>query len=283
MLGFIEICMRTNVDAGELLARLGDGEALGCWEDEGILHIYWPESEWTPAALEDLKHAMFQLGIEDSAAGLTVKSIPNKDWDATWAASLDPVRLGRRIRVRQSWHSSDPLFDGIELVIDPKRAFGTGHHATTQLVIEWLEDHIRGKERLLDIGTGSGILAMVALQLGAASALAVDADPVALECAREYAELNGFSSELELRIASFDELDSGCFDVIVANLDGRTLQKLSNALPRLLHSHGIACLSGLQEHDCEEIAEAVIRAGLQISARTERGEWLALEVRCIRH
>ena len=126
--------------------------------------------------------------------------------------------MGRIAAADYSWntrpHSSelaraDPEFSGIELVIDPRRAFGTGYHATTQLVVEWLEAHVRGGGVVLDVGTGSGILAMTAIRLGAASALGVDNDPVAVECAREYAVLNGFGPELELRVASFEDLDAG--------------------------------------------------------------------------
>jgi ribosomal protein L11 methyltransferase len=275
---YIEVSLRTNVDSGELFGMLQGGEMLGSWEKDGVLYIYWPASKWTPAILEDLKRALALLGIEEREAGPTVRSIPDLDWNATWAASLNPIHIGRRIRIRQSWHCSDAAFDGIELVIDPRRAFGTGYHATTQLVIEWLEDRVHGGERVMDIGTGSGILAMTAIRLGAASALAVDNDPVALECAREYSEVNGFGNELELRVASFEDLATDRFDVIVANLDGRTLLRLGGSLQRLLNAGGVACLSGLQQEDFEEIAEALMRAGLKVNARREREDWLALEV-----
>jgi ribosomal protein L11 methyltransferase len=275
---FVEVSIQADVDSGELLARLQDGETLGGWEKDGITHLYWPEEKWTPAALEDLKGAIKAMGIELENAGLTIREIPDKDWNAVWAASLQPIRLGGRLRIRQSWHSIDPSFDGIELVIDPKRAFGTGYHATTQLVIEWLENEIHGGERILDVGTGSGILSMAAIRLGAASALAIDNDPVAVECAREYASANGFGSELELRTASFDDLDTGAFDVIVANLDGKTLPRFCGVMQQLLKTTGVACLSGLQEQDCEEIRDALTQINFHVHSQFRREDWLALVV-----
>ena len=275
---YIEVKVRTNVDSSELLAMLG--ETLGSWEKDGLLYIYWPERKWVPSILEDLKRALATLGVAEQDAILTVQSIPDMDWNAAWAASLQPIQIGRCIRIRQSWHPRAADTDRIELVIDPKRAFGTGHHATTQLVIEWLEDKIRGGEQILDVGTGSGILAMVAIRLGATSALAVDNDPVALECAQEYSRMNGFGSELELRVAAFEDLDrQGGFDAIVANLDGRTLPALALVLPQLLNPGGCACFSGLRPQDYEETAEALKRADLEINAQKEREDWLALDIR----
>jgi ribosomal protein L11 methyltransferase len=201
---FVEVAVRAEIEAGELLGMLDNGEFLGSWEEAGILHIYWPEDKWSDAVLADLKAVLKSLEIGD--ADVSVHPVQDRDWNATWAASLKPIRLGRNIRIRQSWNPSDPSSDGIELVLDPKRAFGTGYHETTQLVIEWLEDHIEGGERILDIGTGSGILSMVAIRLGAASALGIDTDTVALDCARQYATENGFGKELVFRVASFEIL-----------------------------------------------------------------------------
>ncbi|HTY62195.1 MAG TPA: 50S ribosomal protein L11 methyltransferase [Acidobacteriota bacterium] len=266
------------MDSGELLAMLHDGESLGSWEKDGTLHIFWPEDQWNDGTLEDLKKILARMGVTVRDEDLTIRAVPDQDWNATWAASLEPIHLGRRVRIRQSWHAPDPAFKGIELVIDPKRAFGTGYHATTQLVVEWLDEHIRGGERILDVGTGSGILAMTAIRFGAASALGIDNDPVAIECAREYAELNGFGPELDLRVASFDGLEAGKFDVIVANLDIRTLPRLCESLRRLMSDHAFACLSGLQEQDYEEISAVLNRQGFEISARCRREDWLALSI-----
>ena len=278
---YIEAVFRADADSGEILAMLRDGEELGCWENDGVIHIFWPESRWSPDALQDLRRAMSMFGIDPDAAGLTINAVPDKDWNATWAASLTPIRLGQRIRIRQSWHSPEDGFDGIELVIDPRRAFGTGHHATTRLVIEWLEKRLSGGERVLDVGTGSGILSMAAIRLGAASALGIDNDPEAVECAREYARVNGFGAELEFLVGSFDDCPEGDFDIIVANIDGKTLPSLCPELARFLKpgipSESRICLSGLQEHDMEEITAALNRAGFTVKNKTSKEEWLALE------
>jgi len=276
---FIEVTLNAEVDAGELLALLSEREALGAWETGGTLRLYWPEEKWDDAAMEELTRALSLLGIDRHRSRLTVSVIEDEDWNAAWAASLAPIRLGRRIRVRQSWHSSDPDFKGIELVIDPKRAFGTGYHATTQMIVEWLEENIQGGERVLDVGTGSGILAMCAIRLGARSALAIDVDPVAIECARGYLDLNGFGAELELKTASFEDLDVGQFDMVLANLDGKTLPALCGFLPRILSPSGRACFSGLQEENCGEIADGLLKTHLRIHAHMQREEWLALEIR----
>ena len=277
-MNFIEVVIQANIDSGELLGMLNAGVSLGAWEGNGQLYLYWPEEQWDPAALDDLKSALNRLGVQGGLENLTIRAVADQDWNATWAASLNPIRLGRRVRIRQSWHPADPAFEGIELVIDPKRAFGTGYHATTQLVIEWLEDQIKGGERVLDVGTGSGILAMAAIRLGAVSALGVDNDPVAVECAREYCDGNGFGPEMELRVSSFEDLESGGFDVVLANLDIRTLPAFCRHLPRLLRRGGAGCISGLQLQDVEEVTGALSESGVFIKARKERDEWICLEI-----
>lgn len=277
-MNFIEAAITASIDSGELLAMLNGGEALGAWESEGVIHIFWPEEQWNDAALANLKCVLAALEAGAPERILSIKVIPDQDWNALWAASLAPIVLGQHVRIRQSWHSPDPSFEGIELIIDPKRAFGTGYHATTQLVVEWLEGHIRGGEQILDVGTGSGILAMAAIRLGAASALAVDNDPVAVDCARDYCGGNGFGSELELKVSSFEDLESSEFDVILANLDIRTLPAFCKHLPGLMKKGGAACLSGLQKQDVDEVAVVLDQVGLSIKETTEREEWVCLGI-----
>jgi ribosomal protein L11 methyltransferase len=275
---FFEVSLRADLDLGELWGMMRGEEPLGGWENDGVLYLYWPKEKWAPGILEELRRLLMSLGVDIPGADLNVRAVEDQDWNAAWAASLKPIRVGKRIRIRQSWNLRDPEFDGIELVIDPKRAFGAGYHATTQMILEWLERYIRGGEHILDIGTGTGILSMAALRLGAASALAIDNDPEAIECAMEYAAVNGFGPELDLRTASFESAGLGRYDVVAANLDVRALPALSRLLPGMLNPGAAASLSGLQIQDQAEAVELLLRGGLQIAAQMQREEWLMLAV-----
>jgi ribosomal protein L11 methyltransferase len=132
------------------------------------MRLYWPSQHWTSDHLAHLRQTLRRL-MEQGVAepDIVVHSLPDQDWNRQWAQSVKPLRVGKRIIIRPSWERMEPIEEQIEIVLDPKQAFGTGHHATTSLLLEWLEEDIRGGESVLDVGTGSGLLAMVALRLGA--------------------------------------------------------------------------------------------------------------------
>jgi ribosomal protein L11 methyltransferase len=169
----------------------------------------------------------------------------------------------------------------IEIVLDPKQAFGTGHHATTRMLLEWLEDFIHGGESVLDVGAGSGILAMVALKLGATSALGVECDPVAVDCARDYAAENGFGDHLQFRCGTLEEVDrQGALrpDLVLANLDRQTLLLLCDALAQYVNHGARLLLSGILLDQEQEIVEAFSKVGAMLSQRREQEGWVALEL-----
>jgi ribosomal protein L11 methyltransferase len=205
---------------------------------------------------------------------IVVASLPYQDWNRQCAQLVKPLRVGKRIVVRPSWEQVAVAAGEIEIVLDPKQAFGTGHHATTSLLLEWLEEHIRGGESVLDVGTGSGLLAMVALRLGASRATGVDNDPDAIECAREYAAINGFGPELSLQCDTFTAgLNS--FDVVLANLDRRTLLDL--AQPLAASTGRTLFVSGLLADQRAEVVAAFAHVGLYPERHREREGWLAME------
>ncbi|MBI5854977.1 MAG: 50S ribosomal protein L11 methyltransferase [Nitrospirae bacterium] len=271
--------MTTELDAGELLSRLEDPDVTGAWEQEGAVRLYWPADKWNGDVLAHLKTV-----VTDPAAvapHVLVQSIPAQDWNAIWAQSVAPIRIGRRIIVRPSWAPAESAPGDIELILDPKQAFGTGHHATTQLLIEWLEERIQGREGVLDIGTGSGLLAMVALRLGAETAIGFDIDPVAIECARDYGAMNKFGPELSLCIGDLgfvQEIPATTIDLIVANLDRRTLLEAVNVLAPFLDRGAVLLVSGLLRADRDEIAQAYAAVGASVGQVREREGWLAMEL-----
>jgi len=283
MQDWVDVTIESSVDAGELLGMLNDPAVTGAWQEAGAIHLYWPADRWTPDLLRGLKQVLARLGPQPAEPAVTVDRLPAQDWNEQWAKSVKPVRIGR-IVIRPSWAGPEAVRrqpGEIELILDPKQAFGTGHHATTRMLIEWLEDSIRGGERLWDLGTGSGILAMAALRLGAASALAIDNDPVAIDCAREYAAANGFGPELDLRVATLQDLpkaeDRPC-TLILANLDRNTLLGNLEWFRSPLQRGVRLVLSGLLVEDRGDIAAAFEGIGGVVVAQREREGWLALEV-----
>ncbi len=275
---FIELELDAVVDAGNLLAFLPSNAAIGASECDGIIRVYWPKELWSPGIMEELEIALQRLGVNRETANLRVQEVASRDWNETWIASIQPIRIGKRVLVRQSWNSVEVPQDMVELVIDPKRAFGSGYHATSQLLAEWIADEIRGGEKVLDIGTGSGILAMTALRCGAARAVGIDNDEMAIECARENAVLNGLGAELELRLDNAEDIGVELFDLIVANIDRKTLLAFVARLGKNLRRGGRILLSGLLAEDCADLADSIAAAGGRVTKVRKQDEWIAAEV-----
>lgn len=273
---WIEVSMDVAVDASEVLGLLDDPDVQGAWQEGETAHFYWPGDRWSPDRLERIKVACRHLGGSDRGEPvLRVNRVPHQDWNRLWATSVKPLRVGRCLVIRPSWELVHLEPHQLEIILDPKQAFGTGHHPTTRLMLEWLEDIVQGGEMVLDVGTGSGILAMAALRLGAARAVGIDHDPVAIDCAREAACVNGFGSELVLLCGEVRDLDpSQSFHLVVANLDQRTLIALAEELA--CRSFSRLLVSGLLSDQGKEVVNALGKVGLYLSGKREADGWLAM-------
>ena len=275
---WVEVTITSEADSGELLGALNDPAVTGAWQERGFIHLYWPSERWTGDRLDQLRKVLEHFGPH---AEVAVDRLPDRDWNAEWARQVKPLRIGRRVVIRPSWERIILENDDLELIIDPKQAFGTGHHATTRLMIELLEELIHGNERVLDVGTGSGVLAMVALRLGASTALGIDHDQVAIDCAREYAALNRFGSELRLATMALHDMTdrSGeSFDLILANLDRGTLCESSSALVRYLDGGARLVLSGLLTEQQDEVTDMFAASGACVCRQRERDGWVAVQL-----
>jgi len=273
---YIEVQISSHVDAGEVMSLLGDSSVQGAWEDERSIHLYWPTTEWSPDRLAQLRRTLRHLiGPGLPEADIVVRTMQNQDWNRQWAESVKPLRIGRRLVVRPSWESVAIGPDQIEIILDPKQAFGTGHHATTRMLLEWLEHVIQGGETVLDVGTGSGLLAMVALRLGADTAVGIDHDADAIDCAREYASVNGFGPELSLQCGIL--AGDRPYDLVLANLDRQTIVQL--AAPLEASTGRMLLVSGLLRDQCAEIVEAFARVDLFPGSIREQDGWVAIEFR----
>jgi ribosomal protein L11 methyltransferase len=278
---WVEVQIESACDAGELLSLLDDPAVQGTWQEDGMIRLYWPAYAWSTDTLQGLRGWLMRLDETATQDRIRIDRLPDLDWSKLWVRSVQPLRIGRGVVVRPSWHRL-PLQPGdVDFVIDPKQAFGTGRHTTTQLLVEWLEDVIHKDDRVLDVGTGSGFLAMVALRLGAANAMGLDTDPVAIECAREYAVANGFGSELDIRVATLDDGPDRAaerIDLVLANLDRQTLLELAPALCAYASRGARLLLSGLLVDQQAEVTAAFAANGTSVRTVRERDGWMALEL-----
>jgi ribosomal protein L11 methyltransferase len=213
------------------------------------------------------------------ALGGRVEEVADRDWGEAWKAGLRPLALGR-VLVRPSWAKAEAPPGSVEVVLDPGMAFGTGTHPTTALCLAFLSDLLGGRPgaSVLDVGTGSGLLAIAAHKLGAVRVRANDNDPVAVEVARENASRNGVRVEVTGEpLAGID----GRYDVVVANILANTLVELAPEVAEHLAEGGVAAVSGILASQEDEVRAAYAAAGLTDAPALGRrdGEWSLLAFR----
>ena len=277
---WVEIRIHENLDVAELLSRLDDPFIQGAWEEQGLVHLYWADDQWNDERLASLRGALSSLLPSGDAIALSVVRVPAQDWNETWTRSVKPLRIGRLV-IRPSWEAVVLSPQEIEIVLDPKQAFGTGHHATTRMLLEWLQAHIRGGEQILDVGTGSAILAMAAVKLGARFAVGVEIDPVAVDCARDYVALNGLEDRVEIVCGTLSKPQPESRivpDVVLANLDRQTILGLAVELAHYACAGAYLVLSGLLIEQETEILERLSDFGLACMGRWEAEGWVMLTI-----
>lgn len=211
-----------------------------------------------------------------------------EDWAHAWKQFYKPMRIGRRVVLKPSWEEFAAEADDVVVELDPGMAFGTGLHPTTRLCVAALEDVVRAGDAVLDVGTGSGVLSIVAAKLGAAAIVATDIDQIAVDVTRENVALNGLQlapdGSIDVRLGSVPAGMAGRFQVVVANILAEVLAGLYDGtygnvpLAEPLAADGTMILSGIIEERAFLVEEAVARHGLTLVRREQEGDWVALYV-----
>ena len=202
----------------------------------------------------------------------------SEDWLAQWKAHFIPLRVTDRLWVCPPWDVREPAPGEHVILIEPQMAFGTGHHATTQLCLQLLEQYLKPGDAVLDVGTGSGILAIAAAKLGAGDVLGIDSDADAIENARENVRLNGVADRVRLECAVFSVGHRAGPDVVLCNVITARLLPLVPALAACAPD-GLAILSGVGEEHLAALREALFAAGLS-PIKERRGDgWCAMVCR----
>ena len=228
-------------------------------------------------ALRQYLKSLERLLSQKVSFSMDTTLIPEQDWGENWKRFFKPLRVGSRFVVFPPWERAGLKRGQIRVQITPGMAFGTGTHATTQLCIQVLESRMKREGlSVLDVGTGSGILAIAAAKLGAQEVWAIDIDEVAIEGARENTEKNGVQGIVRIRKGGLGRIRKA-FDVIVANIDLRSLMRLRMPLLRHLNDHGFLILSGILREQEESIRQYYLETkALCLVSVDHREEWSCL-------
>ena len=243
-------------------------ELLDKPRDTVIVHLYVQPDAQPAETVALLAARLDEAGI---AHTIETEGVEQEDWQNGWRKYYHPMEVGKRLAIVPSWQQYDT--DRVKLVLDPGLAFGTGGHETTNLCLEALDEIVAGGERVLDIGTGSGILAIAALKLGAAVAEGVDIDPVAVRTAGENAALNGVQDKLTVLVGDLSDKASGQYDLVLANIVANAIISLSPAVPALMKDGGRFIASGIIDTRKDEVIAALQAAGLRVVKVQEKRGW----------
>ncbi len=242
------------------------------------IHLYLSPQENAAAAAEALRGRLLAAGV---TAGLESASLRQEDWENSWKQYYHAFTVGARLAVAPCWEAEDYRNEeGRRLLkLDPGMAFGTGTHETTLLCLEALDEAVRGGEKVLDVGCGSGILGIAALLLGAESALGIDIDPLAVRVAGENAALNGVAGRYAALAGDLAAKARGRYNIITANIVADAILRLApDILPRLAPG-GLFVASGIITEREREVAEGLAAAGLPAQDIRRKSGWAAILAR----
>ncbi len=244
---------------------------------------YLPVDDRLEDRLQAIRQGITSLpdfGLELRSDGIGIKWVADEDWANAWKQHFHPIRMGR-IVIKPSWEDFEPEAGDIIVDIDPGMAFGTGNHPTTELCILALQDYIKGGETVLDMGAGSGILAMVAAKLGAGKVVGLDIDSVAVEIARENVKNAGLDDAIEIDRAETPLAFDGQADIVVANIIAKVIIDMAPDLAAKVKPGGILIASGIIADRAPDVIAALESAGLSFIEQRVEADWVALVLRAV--
>jgi len=248
---------------------------------QGLSHIKLYLEDTDKAGMERLEKAVSELNLP-----LSVAPLPEVDWEESWKDNYPPQEVGENIVVLPYW-LADEETDRLKVILDPGLTFGTGAHPSTQMVMEKMEEVVKPGFKCLDLGSGSGILSIAALRLGAESAIGIDIDPKAEDIARENAAYNGFAFPQFTALtgnvtedkALMEKLAADEYDLVLVNIVADVIIGLSPVLPNFLTEKSTLICSGILDVRLEEVCAALEQAGLTVTAVKAKEDWRSVTAR----
>ena len=277
--GFAELVIE---DQSEFETFLDENRAYWDYIDEdlqqklqGLSRIKLYLEDTDTAGLEKLRRCVEKLKLS-----MTVSALAETNWEESWKDNYPAVEVGKNLIVVPYW-SADETNGRTPIILDPGLTFGTGAHASTQMVMEAMEETVKPGFRCLDLGSGSGILSIAALRLGAGSAIGVDIDPKAEDIARENAAYNGFAAPEFAALTGnvtedrklMDSLSETEYDLVLVNIVADVIIGLSPVLPHFLTENSLLICSGILDVRLDDVTSALRKAGLEITSVRSKEDW----------
>ncbi|HIC89566.1 MAG TPA: 50S ribosomal protein L11 methyltransferase [Anaerolineae bacterium] len=281
-----EVFNRYNSGAGggAVIETTGFGPVGEADATSVTVRTYLPDDPTGRLTIERIQEALWYLSRLYPIPEPVVRSIPEENWANAWKRHYQPFRVGRHLLIVPSWQSVQPERGDVVITLDPGMAFGTGLHPTTRLSLAALERYLQVGDRVLDVGTGSGILAIAAAKLGARQVLGTDTDPVAVAVARENAAYNGVGNTVQVLEGSLppeptssESGDDQRWEVIVVNILAHVIVALlREGLDKRLAASGRLILSGIISPRLAEVTDELTVHQLQVLEQSSQGDWVTL-------
>ncbi len=293
--GYDSFIMDDSADFQDFLAEntqywdYVDEELARQMQNISRIRLFIEQNDQAPARLEALKQSLEEFrarhpGKDVGSLQIGVSDLREEDWENSWKQYYQPIPVGKKLLIVPQWLTPENPEHRIPVLLDPGMIFGTGSHASTQMCLRALERRISGGERVIDLGSGSGILSIAALLLGADTAAGVDIDPKAEDIARDNAALNGLAAPRFQAVtgnvigdrAMMEQLSRQPYDIVLANIVADVIIPLSSVVPRFLKPDGVFICSGILSTRLPEVVTALESAGLSVLRREEQDDWCCL-------
>ena len=274
---YLQIEDYSDIDLKTCYGDLIDESILNADKTIASVSVYLPSDGSAQDTLSFLKERFAALSID---AKITVSGVCEEDWANSWKAYYKPIEIGEKIVIVPAWEKYDAPEGKLIVRMDPGMAFGTGSHETTRLVIGLLEKYINGGERVLDVGCGSGILAICAAKLGARECKAYDIDPVAVKVAAENVRDSGLDNVtcgVSDLLRGVDKT-GGAYDVICANIVADIIIRMTPDISAFMHEKTVILASGIISERANDVIECFEKYGLCVIEKAEENGWCALVV-----
>jgi len=259
----------------EIIYFAGELGSIGCWEDGNSIKCYFKKEDWNETIKNQLLNFIQNLQEENTKVKISIKEIVEKNWNEIWQQTIEPIEVGEKFVIKPTWkqyHKPGKII----IQIDPKMAFGTGHHETTRLMLKAIEKYLYPKCKVLDVGTGSGILSIAAIKLGADTCVGVDNDHWAYENAIENAEINNVKDKFKVILGTIDDVNETNFDFVLANINKNAIIKMIPKFYEKLKDKGFLITSGYLDIDQGTIEEHLLIHNFEIIDVLKENEWLAI-------